>query len=695
MRASDRFVPRSRSRRGDTETTTWLQDTKDIREEDREYFASRDPRGFLLVYRVTRDVFTRNPELETVSKEARDKLAEIYSRLNFHDGPLKEAYRFSRQDGLGLLFFNLQEATEGDDKTRLMSEPKGVTDIRSAIPLKRSQLARIEPDLDPDSDRFGKPLHYIIRFRMRSSWDPQGTSIGSPVEVKVHYQRIIPIWTDSKQSVLLPSWDDLVFAKNIDSSLADAIYSNSHPLRLAIPPESFNSLTTAQQDTVRTWWEDHFYMGGTAGRNDFFMPPGFTIEQKGPQHMPDPTPFVGHVNENIGIASGIPAPAMIGAQAGAVEGSEVNIRIYEALVNSEQSNKLEPDVYRVLDGRLMMWRIVPEAVVDYNWPPLYDEPVKAKLDRQLLVAQIARENAAAAQFTINTGLPFEIRDGSPVFMDTEDTEDEPETFKVVINQAAIIRDKMVIDVPFREVQQELTYTLGPLPDYWVGLAPSENRFLEALRSQVSVEITEIIRTLEAFKVGNSKAVNFDPRILTAVQGISFEREIFRQLFRDNMGAAMVLGTTVASDNFDLNPIAADNLTSSQWLERNSLIPAQDYTVRIEGAVKSELIQGINAGESIPQLTDRLRGVMAKEDRHLVTTARSESIKAANASQIMTYQVNGIQMVQFVEFNPKDDACIFRNGQVVPIDQVDIDSIDGDPAKKLLAHPNCRVAVVPV
>jgi len=111
-------------------------------------------------------------------------------------------------------------------------------------------------------------------------------------------------------------------------------------------------------------------------------------------------------------------------------------------------------------------------------------------------------------------------------------------------------------------------------------------------------------------------------------------------------------------------------------------------------LREQLAEGIAAGETIPQLSDRVSAVFADAKGARATLiARTETIDASNFGAVEGYRQSGV--VQQKEWLTARDEkvcpiCEPLDGEIVDLDQP-FSSGDDEPG----AHPDCRCSVAPV
>jgi len=123
-----------------------------------------------------------------------------------------------------------------------------------------------------------------------------------------------------------------------------------------------------------------------------------------------------------------------------------------------------------------------------------------------------------------------------------------------------------------------------------------------------------------------------------------------------------------------------------WVLERSLTLAKSINLTTMEALRHELSMGFIAGESIPQISRRLRGYFTENAKARADTiSRTEVVAASNEGALHRYEIEGIDKS---EFYPSPDACI------------DCSSLSGEyPTKEshgmIPVHPKCKCVWLPV
>lgn len=142
-----------------------------------------------------------------------------------------------------------------------------------------------------------------------------------------------------------------------------------------------------------------------------------------------------------------------------------------------------------------------------------------------------------------------------------------------------------------------------------------------------------------------------------------------------------------------------NPNIDKWLKKY----APKYSGEIEGTsydeLKAKLLEGWEAGESIPDLTKRVNEVFdGWEKWRAERLARTESIRGSNQGALETYRASGVVdrvMWLYTPLGEEDcKTCGPLDGKVVELgeDFFDADYGDGNAPPR---HCNCRCTVLPI
>jgi SPP1 gp7 family putative phage head morphogenesis protein len=223
------------------------------------------------------------------------------------------------------------------------------------------------------------------------------------------------------------------------------------------------------------------------------------------------------------------------------------------------------------------------------------------------------------------------------------------------------------------------------------LAPWERRYKAMLRGVWGEERKVVLANLKKLKGYASKGDSL-------IDSILYPKRKFIELLTSEtktilVGLIETEGTRVL-DMLDLD--MAFNVTNpnvTRWLE--------DYVPKFSEALekvntdllKTTLTEGMDAGETIPELMARVNETFDQFDRYRAEMiARSETSRAANEAALESYRQSGVVMRKVWMTAPDCcDICAEMDGKVVGIDEAFFDDDYGD-GEGPPAHPNCRCSV---
>ena len=123
-----------------------------------------------------------------------------------------------------------------------------------------------------------------------------------------------------------------------------------------------------------------------------------------------------------------------------------------------------------------------------------------------------------------------------------------------------------------------------------------------------------------------------------------------------------------------------------WIKLRSLTLAKSINKTTLEALRNELSLGFTAGESIQQLTNRIEGYFADNEKwRAEMVSRTEVITASNKGANDRYQKEGISKIEWYSAPDSCPECAVLNGNIYPINE--------GPRPAL--HPRCRCSILPV
>ncbi|MDH5786991.1 MAG: DUF1073 domain-containing protein [Candidatus Bathyarchaeota archaeon] len=412
-----------------------------IQDKDRAFAAEREPVAHFLTYGVAADITEKwflinDPDTEEADPALDRTVQSALSKLEFKKH-LTEALESERIYGKSLLVGAFSDAKDVDQLKKPLKKGSELLQLAVYPSTKDNQKIKEfwvdSKDQEKNSRRFGEPIIYKL-------------DRGSGNYLLVHYTRVCEVKTrSSATSVLDPVWDDLTCGRNIRWGASQWMYRTGGGFATI----GFPAGTTAEQ--LEAYHNTNAFsnlMSRTAifiAQNSTNENDGMTFDFKGAAgHALDPIPFFQTNVEQIAIATGIPQAKLVGAQAGAVTGSEVNMQDYFKVISREQS-KIESVVKWVIDHLAESGQLsIVKAAVDKK-----SDNYEVNLLKRMLRKVIRRDyrHKTAENYVIEWNSAFEL---------SELSEAQVEQLHTQANQGKL--DYMTID----EVRAE--ENLDPLPN---------------------------------------------------------------------------------------------------------------------------------------------------------------------------------------------------------------------------------------
>ena len=321
-----------------------------ITDQARATMASREPICHFLTFIVASDMLDKwfsvdDPDTETADPALDRGCQRFFNTLHFKTylrTGLISAFTFGRSLLVG--GFNDAKTTQDLMKPKALNAQLMQLDVYPEIYQcqKVKEFEVVTVDLDPASTRYGKPLMYKVT---RTSLNESGQQTSSTVYI--HWTRVCEVGDGT--SVLDVIWDDMTCGRNIRWAVAQALYRMGSGFPVLSFPEG---TTPAELQAFAANGAFNNLMSKTyimLVQNHLDKNDGITIDFKGASGVRiDPTPFQKQNIEQMSIATAYPQAKLIGAQAGAVTGSEVNQQEYYKGISRQQINYCEDPIRWVI-----------------------------------------------------------------------------------------------------------------------------------------------------------------------------------------------------------------------------------------------------------------------------------------------------------------------------------------------------------
>jgi len=312
-----------------------------ITDADRKFASEREPVAYFLTVSMAADVFDKWFVIDDPTSEGGDPQIDqaVQKALTGLEAKQKltEAVEYERIYGWSLLIGSF---TDVSDVRELMNPVVPGSSLLQLSPYPKTKVQVWTSDADPNSSRYMQPEIYKV-YRGEGSY------------LYVHHSRCCLIQTRSSgKSVLDPIWDDLCCGRNIRWGAAQWMYRTGG----GFPVISFPPGTTPEQ--LETWADSGAFANIMARTYILIAKDTMDFKFEGAAGRAlDPTAFFHTNDEQIAKGSGVPQPKLVGAQAGAVVGSELNQQEYYKVISRIQAT-LESTVRWIIDKLVESRQIV-------------------------------------------------------------------------------------------------------------------------------------------------------------------------------------------------------------------------------------------------------------------------------------------------------------------------------------------------
>ena len=356
----------------------------EIPDDERVFASKREPVLKWLVSYVASDIYDNGFKVFEVGKEEDEALDDLVQAELLKLGAKKKLTRltvFERRWGTAILLLAYSTTDDDVDWGKPLYNENGKisegSELLQITPYAKTSINEIEEDKEPTSLRYGLPEYYKI------------TRGGSTSSLKVHWTRVIhdaPRIDEHPylgESVMDPLWDDATGWRNIRWSFYQMLWRYG----MGYPHFKFEGATQANIDE----WVNE------GGLTDFFVRGVFLSNEKTEVNFVglegktvNPKEYVDMAYESMATASRISQDLLKGVSAGAVTGSEVNLREYAKLISNEQSDVEGVPIELV--RRLMETGQIPH---NYEEKPFKLEWNEAFIMNEIDTARVALQTSMA------------------------------------------------------------------------------------------------------------------------------------------------------------------------------------------------------------------------------------------------------------------------------------------------------------
>lgn len=539
-------------------------------------------------------------------------------------------------------------------------------------------------------------LWWAPSFMMEPYWDkwdntqfirsyrysPGGMPVDYLPEDIIHFRNGIDPDNTRKGRSALKSLFREVFTDDEAANMTATLLKNLGVPGVVISPETGGGIGTDDAEATKAWFKDKFtgdyrgeplVMSGATKVTPFTFSPQ-QMDLKALRRIPE---------ERISGVLGIPA-IVAGLGAGLDRSTFANFKeareaAYESMIIPTQriiGAALKRQLLRDFEDDIKQWRVG----YDLSDVRILQEDENALSSRTIAEVQGGILKIADSQRIL--GLPvddtqdFYLRkftdvptpSGAPV---PPEPEEPPKLLK-----------KSLLDEAGKEI-------------YWKGFVARADLYEKQFKRQINSYFNDLEKeALESVNAGNqddpinltSAKKNYADRLSPVLTGLAGEA------VKDAERLLNLPSKSLKQADFQVN----------KWLEKRIPWAAAEISEETAKLLRKQLADGFNAGESIPQLSKRVRGVFMDMKRYRSDRiARTEIIATSNQAALSTYQENGVSKKEWLAAYDERtrETHLAAHGQVVGInenfrvgnDEMPAPGQGSDPAENI----NCRCAIIPV
>ncbi len=333
----------------------------EVTTEDLLYMVRRDELANKTLTKWPGTSFNRWFEYCSTNQDRQQKVRDIFTRIKAKE-TYKRAYTSMKFHGYSLIVLGWIESNP-DDPTK---EPQNISGIEFLHVIPKTRVNEIIQDTDPLSQTYGLITHYVIER-------PKGNTTE---EIKVPASRFIHWRNDFLDddpegiSIFEPTFDKFTVKKNFDFATGEVPFSMAKPFPdLSIPDDADDDEVKAADESLDL----------IDVKSHFTHPQSYKLDFKGPTSVLNVKPYGDYILTTLAAGSLGSKVAMLGTEAGAVTGAEVNMEEWYSAVADEQKNVIQPKLQELLD-LLTKYSIIPAGPDEFKWSPLWELDANEEAD---------------------------------------------------------------------------------------------------------------------------------------------------------------------------------------------------------------------------------------------------------------------------------------------------------------------------
>lgn len=377
MDAVKEFLPKFRKKTSNLSSVRsrmWI-DSSQLTDDLYDELYNRNGVTHKVINKLVRDRFDKWFEVQTESEE-------FIEKVNFHSSDkrgslrirsrMKRARNLAMRHGYSIIFIGYK------DQAKSIAEPvRNPQSIEYLRIIKKKHIKEIVLVTDSNSPFFGEVDHYVLRSDY--------FDIATGVETNLHSTRAILVQNEESEevesrSLLKPCYNWINIFDNISWSVGQSFFRQAG----GFPVLTINNWGSLEEDVkddiAATWANVNSMSGWIAGEGD-------SIDFKGAEGRAlKPAEYVDAGVRMLAMSFDVPMPIIEGVNAGAVTGSETNLKDYFSDIGGAQILQEQPIVENIF-SRMQETNQLPTVDFEIEWLPQFEESPKEKAETNKFAAE--------------------------------------------------------------------------------------------------------------------------------------------------------------------------------------------------------------------------------------------------------------------------------------------------------------------
>jgi len=640
-----------------------------------------------LVNRLADDRFDKwyNPQTDNEELKSQvnllnsDKQEGLKIRNTF-----KKARKFALRHGYSVVFLEYEDQAESLEEP--VKNPRRIIKLGNIM---KTEITKIELNKDPNSLDFGEIEFYVLNSKIFG--DINGT------EIKIHVSRTIHVVNgDGKDPDGVSMFKSMYNWINMFDDMAWSMgqsyfrYGSGFPV---LTVKGWSALPDDVKDDYQNQWKNVTSMTGWVGGG------GDTVEFKGVAGRAlSPKEYMDAGFTLISSSGDLPFALLAGVNAGAVTGSETNLKDYYSDVSSKQTLEEQPLLEQMYAKLIETGQLQSDEFI-IEWNSLFVHTDKEK-------AEISKLNAEAQAVYFRTGIvPKEVADdlengdlvevesrGQPTSpFDIQDYLSKKESSKIPLTPESqhsggytdkrkiIKRDKKLVS-KFSE------------PEF-VKMEDSYLKELVRIFKLMEIATLQIVKGFNADKKDALNEKDFK-KMQTSIDAVfAANKPLFKPIVDTNIKKGLEEGILSSEKELNLNiPVPKNKINGKLNVIENEHLKVVDTLADdIAKDISTKLgIISLNPVEGFKAIEQQIKDSFSSKTAQLKMGVGNEFNSALNQGNLLGYEDSGVvvgkEWVAFIDSNTTN-TCVTLNGEVVEIGK-SFSSGDYAPPAMDPPHP-CR------